>query len=295
MSLHTLADVARHCQTAEEVIRAHLEAGRLKGMDLGVDTEDWRFTDEDVAAFLATLRNGRGTRSSATPPLTNAPPDARVPSVFRINLKPGGGDPTESRAFCLRQGLAGMGWGVAVQPGTPLSWDQYRQSATTTYPKGEWVQPVTTLHDLPDGSLIWTRTGNGPETEFWLGLVVGPWQYRTDQEAIDVDIVNVRPVIWYRVGGYAEVPDAIAKSFTPPTIAPMKQAEALAFSHGLAARLAEQGVWPLPAGDGGIGRHRPGLAEALDAIALSCARRPVLDARSADEILGYDDQGVPRP
>jgi antitoxin VapB len=36
------------------------------------------------------------------------------------------------------------------------------------------------------------------------------------------------------------------------------------------------------------------LADELDEIALHCSRLPVLDARSPDEILGYDDHGLPR-
>jgi antitoxin VapB len=36
------------------------------------------------------------------------------------------------------------------------------------------------------------------------------------------------------------------------------------------------------------------LAEELDRIAVHCASLPVLDQRSADEILGYDD-GQPLP
>lgn len=41
-------------------------------------------------------------------------------------------------------------------------------------------------------------------------------------------------------------------------------------------------------------RH-PGrsLADELDEIALRCATLPVLDVRTADEILGYDDVGLP--
>lgn len=35
------------------------------------------------------------------------------------------------------------------------------------------------------------------------------------------------------------------------------------------------------------------LAEELDAIARHCAALPVLDARPADEILGYDERGLP--
>ena len=35
------------------------------------------------------------------------------------------------------------------------------------------------------------------------------------------------------------------------------------------------------------------LADELDEIALHCASLPVLDDRDADEILGYDEHGLP--
>jgi antitoxin VapB len=42
-------------------------------------------------------------------------------------------------------------------------------------------------------------------------------------------------------------------------------------------------------------RERPRrLADDLEEIATHCASLPVLDARSPDEILGYDDKGLPR-
>ena len=43
-------------------------------------------------------------------------------------------------------------------------------------------------------------------------------------------------------------------------------------------------------------RRRAGrrLADELDEIAVDLASLPVLDNRDADEILGYDDQGLPR-
>ncbi len=41
-------------------------------------------------------------------------------------------------------------------------------------------------------------------------------------------------------------------------------------------------------------RSRRRLADELDAIALHCASLPVLDTRSAEEIIGYDERGVPR-
>ena len=44
-----------------------------------------------------------------------------------------------------------------------------------------------------------------------------------------------------------------------------------------------------------IQRERSGhrLARELDEIAMHCASLPVLDNRSADEILGYDKHGLP--
>jgi antitoxin VapB len=38
----------------------------------------------------------------------------------------------------------------------------------------------------------------------------------------------------------------------------------------------------------------PRLADQLDRIALDCASLPMLDPRPADEIIGYDESGLPR-
>jgi len=40
-------------------------------------------------------------------------------------------------------------------------------------------------------------------------------------------------------------------------------------------------------------RHGRRLADELDEIATQCARRKVRDSRTVDEILGYDDAGLP--
>lgn len=41
-------------------------------------------------------------------------------------------------------------------------------------------------------------------------------------------------------------------------------------------------------------RSKQRLADELEEIARHCASLPVMDSRSADEILGYDDRGLPR-
>ena len=40
-------------------------------------------------------------------------------------------------------------------------------------------------------------------------------------------------------------------------------------------------------------RNPSSLADDLNEIGLRCAALPVLDARPADEIIGYDNQGLP--
>jgi antitoxin VapB len=41
-------------------------------------------------------------------------------------------------------------------------------------------------------------------------------------------------------------------------------------------------------------RAKRRLADELDEIALHCSTLPVRDRRSADEIMGYDENGLPR-
>jgi antitoxin VapB len=41
-------------------------------------------------------------------------------------------------------------------------------------------------------------------------------------------------------------------------------------------------------------RARRRLADELDEIALHCSALPVRDTRTADEIMGYDENGLPR-
>jgi len=41
-------------------------------------------------------------------------------------------------------------------------------------------------------------------------------------------------------------------------------------------------------------RGKRDLADQLNEIALHCSRLPVLDARTAEEIIGYDEDGLPR-
>ena len=43
-----------------------------------------------------------------------------------------------------------------------------------------------------------------------------------------------------------------------------------------------------------LSRRQRSLADELDTIGRHCASLPVLDSRTPEQMLGYDDQGLPR-
>lgn len=239
MHLFSVQDVAGFWRVQPEIVQAHVDAGRLKGINLGIDEPQVRFHPDDIAECLKILR-GRSGGEPAAASTTQA--RLSLPGVYRLNIKPTAEEGIDPGAFCLREGVAGMGWGVETD--SPLDWDQYRQLAAAEHSKGDWLRPVSTLYKAKTHSAIWTRRGNGRRhTKFYVGQVVGPWAYRHDPQARQADIVNIRPVIWHEVGGYDTVPDSIAKAFTPITCAPIRQPEAVEFTEVLASQLVSDGVW----------------------------------------------------
>lgn len=235
--LLTFEDVANILQIGIDDVQAHFEAGRLKGIDVGVKKPELRFSGEDVKKCLDTLRHR--TQAVVSPMASAAQTRVPLPGVYRLNIKTDGVDP---KAFCLKEGIAGMGWAIE-DADHPLDWDEYLQKAPAKYPNGKW-KPVIDFHDIPNGSAIWTRSGSKGNTVFWVGLVTGPWRYRHDPEAYEADVANVRPVKWQKIGGYGDVPEAIARAFTPATFAPIKQQEGVEFTESLAAKFVAAGVWP---------------------------------------------------
>ena len=242
MELFSVQDIARFWRVQPETVQAHVDAGRLKGVNLGIDEPQVRFHPDDIAECLKILRSRSG-REPAAASTTQA--RLSLPGVYRLNIKPASAEEgIDPGAFCLREGIAGMGWAVDPKTDSPLDWDQYRQLATDEHPKGDWVRPVSTLYGAKTHSVIWTRRGKGRRhTRFYVGQVIGPWAYRHDDEAREADIVNTRRVIWHEVGGYDAVPESIKNAFTPITCAPIRQPEAVEFTEILASQLVSDGIW----------------------------------------------------
>src|SRR5437016_11372088 len=84
-------------------------------------------------------------------------------SVFRLHIRPSGGlgDPAVSFAYCLREGVLGVGWQVEPAPGTPLTWEAYERLAADAHGPGE-LSRVRYLHDhVKPKDLIWSRDTDG--------------------------------------------------------------------------------------------------------------------------------------
>ena len=263
VELYTIDDVASTVFKADTaLVRTLIDAGYLRGFVLHPGPHQtppsadpsWRCTAEALEACMRRLQeeqrgDAQVVLASPQPPVPASPQaHGRLPALVRINLKAAG--QIDARHFCFTRGLVGMGWQVecdAEAQGPVLTWSHYVRLAQALY--GAVWAPVQKLHDLPQGSIVWTREGYGDKTRFHVGMVVGPWRYLLeDREAEKADIVNVRDILWKEVGGYAAVPGGVARSFTPSTFQSIRDAEAISFSTTLTTTYIVEGVWPpLPA------------------------------------------------
>ena len=67
------------------------------------------------------------------------------------------------------------------------------------------------FRDLPDGTLVWTRTEDGA---YHLGRIAGPYRHDDSAAAREVGIVHVRPATWLdRPFGEDDVPADVAATF----------------------------------------------------------------------------------
>ena len=55
----TIADVARRLNVSESTVYNLAEAGKLAGYRVGMGRGTWRFTEDDVSAYLESCRHQR--------------------------------------------------------------------------------------------------------------------------------------------------------------------------------------------------------------------------------------------
>lgn len=170
--------------------------------------------------------------------------------VVRMHLRSTveGVDHLAIEARCLRQrnGCAGVGWGL-WDGRSAISWKQYRAAIDK---RGERVNDsVQLLHDLPIGSLVWTRRRDG---SYWLGEITGDWEYHGDETAEGLDLFNVRRCRWSLAGTEDAVPGKIVSNFrAPKTVNRVTDRAAVRFTNRLHMQLRGGGakLEPVPVED----------------------------------------------
>lgn len=111
-------------------------------------------------------------------------------TVYRIHIRPSGGanDPELSFQYCWDHGVLGMGWSVEETGKFRLTWDEYAAAAANQYGPSGFQNPCYMHNNVEENDLIWTRDTMGC---YYLGRVVGPWEYLAPPEALQADIVNI--------------------------------------------------------------------------------------------------------
>ena len=152
-------------------------------------------------------------------------------TVFRIHIRPRGGDndPKKSFKYCLKEGVLGMGWAVAG--GAQLDWDDYIAAAEQMYEYKELHRVRFLYREVRVNDLIWTRDTMG---RYYLGRVTRPWEYLATPEARQADIVNICRCELVSVDADA-VPGKVVASF--------RRGRTIQAIHGRTVAIYSQHLW----------------------------------------------------
>lgn len=145
----------------------------------------------------------------------------RCENLWRINIKPSSKEGVNPREFCLNENILGVGW--VVDGNDKMTWEEYNNKALKKYyyedeitfkkkqGSRSWKSAINIIKDnMKIGDLCWTRDKNGV---YYLGRIMGEWEYRGSKEYINADIVNIRKCIWVKIGLIDEVPGKVINSF----------------------------------------------------------------------------------
>ncbi len=192
-------------------------------------------------------------------------------NVFRLHVRPTGGlaNPAASFAYCLREGVLGVGWQVRPTDESSLTWERYLALAGQEH-GADRLSRVRYLHDnvKPD-DLIWTRDTNG---RYYLAKVDKPrapsdpadlaWEYCDTADGRNADIVNVVRCRILPVPLADDVPGKVVACFRPSkAIQPIRGEIAVLYSRLLWNELTGASEYELPDG------HRWDVFAFLDAAA----------------------------
>lgn len=113
-------------------------------------------------------------------------------------------DDLASADRAVRLGLVGVGGRLAAPPDGPD--DAVR--CTDREHDERMARRLERFIAVPDGSFAWTRVGE----QHHLGRIAGPWRYDDAAEAVELDLVHVRPCPWVAVPS-GRVPGGVLATF----------------------------------------------------------------------------------
>ncbi len=164
--------------------------------------------------------------------------------VYRIHIRPKGGlaNPKVSFAYCLKEGVLGLGWQTDSQ-NNDASWEEYEAEAIEKYGNNELSRVRYLKNNLKENDLVWTRDTKG---QYYLGKVESEWEYYSNPEARDADIVNIVHCKFVEVESVGEVPGKVVASFRPRrTIQAIRDETTSDYSKYLWNKLSKVEFYPL--------------------------------------------------
>ncbi|MCK5679840.1 hypothetical protein KAI46_03405 [bacterium] len=166
-------------------------------------------------------------------------------TVYRIHIRPKGGlaNPKVSFDYCLKENVLGLGWQTETQINN-TSWEKYEADATEIYGIGELSRVRYLRNNLKKDDLVWTRDTEG---SYYLGKVISEWEYFSNSEAQDADIVNVVRCDLQKVTSVDDVPGKVVACFRPSkTIQSIRDKTASDYSKYLWNKLSGEEFYTLP-------------------------------------------------
>lgn len=166
-------------------------------------------------------------------------------TVYRIHIRPRGGlaNPKVSFDYCLKASVLGLGWQTESQNNN-VSWEEYETEATEIYGSGELSRVRYLKNNIEANDIIWTRDTEG---NYYIGKVLSEWEYYSNRDAQDADIVNIVRCELKKVLSVDDVPGKVVACFRPSkTIQAIRDETASNYSKYLWNKLNGKEFYSLP-------------------------------------------------
>lgn len=134
-----------------------------------------------------------------------------MPQIWRLNVAAKSRECPDPNVFCVENEVVGFGW--PVEPDEDLlAWEDYASRGKQKYTAdADWWTSIQSLKTrMVTGDLCWTRDAGG---KYFVGRVLGVWQYRNAPDFRQAGVVNARYTQWLEAGNAFEVPGSVLGSF----------------------------------------------------------------------------------